>query len=269
MNLKMVARGQKRKLHVEDDSGGVSAWDNQLQFVLDISMEKFNKDQAQVEPCLLRSVLINNTLRQVQSEVRAQVHSISNVKNPTSQISALSELGFPQKPTVVDHTAKWEAENAENDFMGWMSDDDFSLSSAISGILKDLDAVIDGSCASHWAPLGSIDNLTLTGVSLCPLTNLRSEKLISTPLSCSKTKATCPCPQDLTLDKLLDIDASLFEPEVNLQNDDQAKCRLSTLSNSPSASSSAFVPPVQTPALWEFQDLEHVMDFLMQTFPPC
>ncbi len=125
-----MAKGQKRKLHREDEGGG-SAWQSQLQSVLDISMDKFHRDQALVEPCLLRSVLINNTLRQVQSEVRAQVESLSAVKIPTK---LKPEPDFPQLPPPVEHNAplfSLNAENMEDDFMAWTSEEDLSLSSAI------------------------------------------------------------------------------------------------------------------------------------------
>lgn len=262
----MVAKGQKRKLHREDEGGG-SAWESQLQSVLDISMDKFHRDQALVEPCLLRSVLINNTLRQVQSEVRAQVESLSAVKIPTK---LKPEPHFPQLSPPVEHNAPLfspNAENMEDDFMAWTSEEDFSLSSAISAILKDLDAVIDagqGPCASQRAPLSSLENLTQY-----PLRTERTSDIASS----IKTEVMCPgYPQDVDLDKLLlDIDTSVFEPEVNLLQgfsataDDLVKY-LPSLSKSPSASSSSSIVS-HSQATWEIQELEHVMDILMRTYP--
>ncbi|XP_026109974.1 SERTA domain-containing protein 3-like [Carassius auratus] len=262
----MVARGQKRKLHREDGGGG-SARESQLQSVLDISMDKFLRDQALVEPCLLRSVLINNTLRQVQSEVRAQVESLSPVKIPTK---LKPEPDFTQLSPPAEHNASLSSPNAENtedDFMVWTSEEDFSLSSAISAILKDLDAVIDagqGPCASQRAPLRSVENLTP-----CPL---RTERT-SAVASFAKTELMCPVrPQDAALDKLLlDIDTSVFEPELNLLQgfsvtaDDLVKY-LPSLSKSPSASSSSSLVS-NGQAMWEIQEIEHVMDILMRTYP--
>uniref|UniRef100_A0A671KC85 Zgc:113340 n=1 Tax=Sinocyclocheilus anshuiensis TaxID=1608454 RepID=A0A671KC85_9TELE len=178
----MVAQGQKRKLHKEDERR--------------FSMGKsFHRDQALVKPCLLRSVLINNTLRQHNAPLLSP-----------------------------------NAENIEDTFMAWTSEEDFSLSSAISGILKDLDAVIDagqGPCASQRAPLSSVENLTP-----CPLRTERTSDMASS----IKTELMRP------LDKLLlDIDTAVFEPEVN---------RLQGFS-----------------ATWEIQEIEHVMDILMRTYP--
>ncbi|KAL1256351.1 hypothetical protein QQF64_011896 [Cirrhinus molitorella] len=265
----MVAKGQKRKLHREDEGGG-SAWESQLQSVLDISMDKFHRDQALVEPCLLRSVLINNTLRQVQSEVRAQVESLSAVKTK-NQIGLLPEPSFPRSSPSAEHTPLFSLnnENMEDDFMAWTSEEDFSLSSAISAILKDLDTVIDasqGPCASQRAPLSSVENLTQYQ------SGLRTERM-SDMASSIKTEAMCPgCPQDVALDKLLlDIDTSVFEPEVNLLQgfsvtaDDLAKY-LPSLSKSASASSSSSLVS-HGQATWEIQEIEHVMDILMRTYP--
>lgn len=265
----MVAKGQKRKLHREDEGGG-SAWESQLQSVLDISMDKFHRDQALVEPCLLRSVLINNTLRQVQSEVRAQVESLSAVKIPTQTKNQTGLHPQPKlSPPTEPHTPLFSlnTENMEDDFMAWTSEEDFSLSSAISAILKDLDTVIDagqGHCASQRAPLSSVENLTQY--------SQRTERT-SDMASSIKTEAMCPgFSQDVALDKLLlDIDTSAFEPEVNLLQgfsvtaDDLVKY-LPSLSRSPSApSSSSLVSHGQ--ATWEIQEIEHVMDILMRTYP--
>uniref|UniRef100_A0A8C2I5M9 Zgc:113340 n=1 Tax=Cyprinus carpio TaxID=7962 RepID=A0A8C2I5M9_CYPCA len=262
----MVAKGQKRKLRREDEGGG-SARESQLQSVLDISMDKFHRDQALVEPCLLRSVLINNTLRQVQSEVRAQVESLSAAKIPAK---LKPEPDFTQLSPPAEHHAPLSSPNAENtedDFMAWTSEEDFSLSSAISAILKDLDAVIDvgqGPCASQRAPLSSVENLTQ-----CPLRTERTSDMASS----IKTELMCPgCPQDVALDKLLlDIDPSVFEPELNLLQgfsvtaDDLVKY-LPSLSKSPSASSSSSLVS-RGQATWEIQEIEHVMDILMRTYP--
>ncbi|XP_048025303.1 SERTA domain-containing protein 3 [Megalobrama amblycephala] len=273
----MVAKGQKRKLHREDEGRG-AAWESQLQSVLDISMDKFHRDQALVEPSLLRSVLINNTLRQVQSEVRAQVESLSAVKILSkSQTHSGSEPDFPRGPPPSEHNAplfSLNAENMEDDFMAWTSEEDFSLSSAISVILKDLDTVIDaggqGPCAPQRAPLGSVENLTGDArLAQYPLSGSRAEKT-SDLMPSIKMEAACPgCPQEVSLDKLLlDIDTSVFEPEVNLLqglSDDLAKY-LPSLSKSPSASSSSSLDS-HGQATWEIQEIEHVMDILMRTYP--
>ncbi|XP_026086901.1 uncharacterized protein LOC113061727 [Carassius auratus] len=254
----MVAKGQKRKLRREDEGGG-SAWRSQLQSVLDISMDKFHRDQALVEPCLLRSVLINNTLRQVQSEVE----SLSTGNNPTK---SKPEANFPQwSPSAEHHTPLFSlnAENTDDDFMAWTSEEDFSLSSAISSILKDLEAG-QGPCASQRDPLSSVENRTQRP--------LRTERT-SAVASSVKTEQMCPGRlQDVGVDRLLlDIDTAVFEPEVNLLQgfsvtaDDLVKY-LPSLSKSTSASSSSSLVS-HGQATWEIQEIEHVMDILMRTYP--
>ncbi|XP_077104582.1 SERTA domain-containing protein 3 [Siphateles boraxobius] len=278
----MVAKGQKRKLLHREVEGRGGAWESQLQSVLDISMEKFHRDQALVEPSLLRSVLINNTLRQVQSEVRAQVESLSAVKIPTkSQTHSGLEADLPSvTPASTEHNAplfSLNDENTEEDVMAWTSEEDFSLSSAISVILKDLDTVLDAGqgpcCAAPRAPLGSVENLTGDArLTQCPLSSSRTER---TPNMVPFIKSEAAClgrPQDVALDKLLlDIDTSVFEPEVNLLQgfsvtaDDLVKY-LPSLSKSPSASSSSSLDS-HGQATWEIQEIEHVMDILMRTYP--
>lgn len=273
----MVAKGQKRKLVQREVEGRGGAWESQLQSVLDISMEKFHRDQALVEPSLLRSVLINNTLRQVQSEVRAQVESLSPVKIPTkSQTHSGLEPDFPSGSPSTEHNAplfSLNDESMEEDVMAWTSEEDFSLSSAISVILKDLDTVIDagqGPCAPPRAPLGSVENLT--GDARLTQSSSRTERTSNLVPSIKSEAACLGGPHDVALDKLLlDIDASVFEPEVNLLQgfsvtaDDLVKY-LPSLSKSPSASSSSSLDS-HGPATWEIQEIEHVMDILMRTYP--
>lgn len=271
----MVAKGQKRKLHGDYESDG-SIWESQLQSVLDISMDKFHRDQALVEPSLLRSVLINNTLRQVQSEVE----SLSAVTIPTESQTYTEfhlESNFPKGSPLMDHNAHMyslSTQNTDEDLMAWSSEDEFSLSSAISAILKDLDAVIDvgpGPCVSQRAPLGSIENVT--GDGKLTQSGLRTDRTSDIISSSSKIDIMYPsCPQDVALDKLLlDIDTTVFEPEVNfLQGfsvtaDELVKClpSMSKASSLDSPSSSM----CHTQAAWEIHEIEHVMDILMRTCP--
>lgn len=142
--------------------------------MLDISIEKFQRDLTLVEPSLRRSVLIANTLRQIQSE---ELMSSANdarssldvpVKTPPAPIqnsvlqSNLSHHGPVQSfPAVAVHPL------TENSGDGWMStspEEEFSLSTAISSILKELDVEgsPDGSQPFLYpqrTPLGSIENL--------------------------------------------------------------------------------------------------------------
>ncbi|KAA0714739.1 Cell division cycle-associated protein 4 Hematopoietic progenitor protein [Triplophysa tibetana] len=263
----MVAKGQKRKIHGDYETGG-SVWESQLQSVLDISMDKFHRDQALVEPSLLRSVLINNTLRQVQFEVE----SLSEVGNPKSQTYTELQLesDFSRDSSLMSHNTQ-----TDEDVIAWSSEDEFSLSSAISSILKDLDAVIEaggpGPCVSQRGPLGSIENVTGDGkFSQSGLKTQRTTDIIS---SSSKIDMMYPSGlQDVALDKLLlDIDTTVFEPEVNflqgfsVNADELLKCLPSMSKSSSLDSPSSSINHGQP--TWEIHEIEHVMDVLMRTCP--
>ncbi|KAK2894991.1 hypothetical protein Q8A67_012220 [Cirrhinus molitorella] len=221
----------------------------------------------------------NSTGRTREEDLRGKVSSspcwtspwISSTVTRLLWSPAYCEPSFPRSSPSAEHTPLFSLnnENMEDDFMAWTSEEDFSLSSAISAILKDLDTVIDasqGPCASQRAPLSSVENLTQYQ------SGLRTERM-SDMASSIKTEAMCPgCPQDVALDKLLlDIDTSVFEPEVNLLQgfsvtaDDLAKY-LPSLSKSASASSSSSLVS-HGQATWEIQEIEHVMDILMRTYP--
>ncbi|GAA6106623.1 SERTA domain-containing protein 3 [Tachysurus ichikawai] len=142
----MVAQGLKRKLHDHVRDPG---WENQLQSVLNISIDKYQRDQAMVEPSLRRSVLITNTLRQARTHMEA----VSGIENPMKKIpthrSATCFRQEPGKPGGFEDT--------DDDFM-----EDLSLSTAITTILKNLDTALDGSSGSSTpqrSPLASVENL--------------------------------------------------------------------------------------------------------------
>lgn len=180
----MVARGLKRK-HLDDvrDPG----WENQLQSVLDISIDKYQRDQALVEPSLLRSVLITNTLRQARTHMEAH---ISENENPTHHSATCfrQELGTPSG-----------FEDTNDDYM-----EDLSLSTTISAILKNLDTALDGSSGSsvpQRSPLTSVENLTGDRTWTCKR---------------SLNKSFSNHLQDSVLDDLLaDFDSSICERELS------------------------------------------------------
>lgn len=168
----MTSKGLKRKFPAEAEEMGPN-WEHQRQSVLDISIEKFQRDLTLVEPSLRRSVLIANTLRQIQSE---ELMSCANdaslfpvVKSPPAPMqnsflqNNLSHHGPVQSfPAVADcHPL---TENNGDDWMSTSPEEEFSLSTAISSILKELDVEgsQDGSLPSlcpQRTPLGSLENL--------------------------------------------------------------------------------------------------------------
>ncbi|XP_053356730.1 SERTA domain-containing protein 3 [Clarias gariepinus] len=182
----MVARGLKRKLHADVRDPG---WENQLQSVLNISIDKYQRDQTLLEPSLLRSVLITNTLRQA----RTQMETVSEIEIPVKKNQTqhpapcfCQELGTPSG-----------FEDMDEDFT-----EDLSLSTAISAILKNLDTATDGSSGSS-APQRS---------PLASLENIKGDKMCKR----SPNKSLSNHRQDNVLDDLfLDFDASKCEEEMN------------------------------------------------------
>ncbi|TSR87312.1 Estrogen-related receptor gamma [Bagarius yarrelli] len=178
----MVARGLKRKLCDPVNDPG---WENQLQSVLNISMDKYQRDQALVEPSLRRSVLITNTLRQARTHMEA-VSEIDT--NPMEKFQRHHPATFSQqelaKPSGFEYM--------DDDFM-----EDLSLSTTITSILKNLETALDGSSGSSTSqrsPLASMENRTGDMTSRRSLSNHLQDSILD--------------------DLLLDFDASQCKGEM-------------------------------------------------------
>lgn len=189
----MVARGLKRKLH--NDAGG-AVFEDQLQSVLNISIDKYQRDQALVEPSLLRSVLITNTLRNAKTHMEACCEDQNPAKKPqTYQVGPClqQEHGTP---------AGFDTDAGED------LSEDFSLSTAVSAILQDLDTALESSCGSSGlqrVPLSSVENLA--GDRTCKMNPVKIPNCSVNPSS--------PL-QDMVMDELLlDVDAAVREVEVH------------------------------------------------------
>ncbi|XP_051955173.1 cell division cycle-associated protein 4 isoform X2 [Xyrauchen texanus] len=68
----MLGRGVKRKLSAHEDPAQDMPYPQQRQLVLDLCLDKLQICQRQAEPSLHRSVLLANTLRQIQQEMRQE-----------------------------------------------------------------------------------------------------------------------------------------------------------------------------------------------------
>ncbi|XP_078287184.1 SERTA domain-containing protein 3-like [Rhinoraja longicauda] len=148
----MVGKGVKRKRHAE---GGLDSFQNladcpqsyslKRQLVLNTSLNKMQSGRALPELSLRRTVLIANTLRQIQEEMRLESTQLAS----TVDLEACGpELGLPREPPPSRlSTESYPAGLSDglDDYMPLASDEDFSLSSTINSILRDLDIVIDGS----------------------------------------------------------------------------------------------------------------------------
>ncbi|XP_026088773.1 SERTA domain-containing protein 2-like isoform X1 [Carassius auratus] len=68
----MLGRGVKRKLSTCEDPALDLPYPQQRQLVLDLCLDKLQSCQRRAEPSLHRSVLLANTLRQIQQEMRQE-----------------------------------------------------------------------------------------------------------------------------------------------------------------------------------------------------
>lgn len=68
----LLGRGVKRKLSTCEDPAQDLPYPQQRQLVLDLCLDKLQSCQRRAEPSLHRSVLLANTLRQIQQEMRQE-----------------------------------------------------------------------------------------------------------------------------------------------------------------------------------------------------
>lgn len=187
----MIIKGQKRKLPPENpDLSDCSSptWESQRQFVFSVSLSKYHHGQELPEPSLRRSVLIANTLRQINLEVTKPLsvdkevlqpcHSfwtplqekesgniftaITTAKCHSAGTAAESKPSFDSCPMISSNALLNGSLCVEDEDWGWMSNDpEFSLSAAISSIVTALDSNIDGNLlAASRTPLRSLENLS-------------------------------------------------------------------------------------------------------------
>lgn len=146
----MVGKGVKRKRHAE---GGLDpsfqkladcpqSYSLKRQLVLNTSLNKMQSGRALPELSLRRTVLIANTLRQIQEEMRVESSQLASTMDLEGCGGA--ELGTAREPPPSRLSTESYPDGLD-DYMPLASDEDFSLSSAINSILRDLDIVIDGS----------------------------------------------------------------------------------------------------------------------------
>ncbi|XP_026234180.1 SERTA domain-containing protein 3 [Anabas testudineus] len=92
----MIMKGQKRKFPPEDmevSDRSSPTWESQRQFVFSVSLSKYQRGQELPEPSLRRSVLIANTLRQINLEAcRAPSFNREMLQPPCSSSSPIQEI---------------------------------------------------------------------------------------------------------------------------------------------------------------------------------
>nr|XP_057936836.1 SERTA domain-containing protein 3 isoform X2 [Doryrhamphus excisus]XP_057936838.1 SERTA domain-containing protein 3 isoform X2 [Doryrhamphus excisus] len=174
----MIMKTHKRKLQTEvseevSDRSSL-AWERQRQFVFSVSMHKYQRDQETPEPSLRRSVLITNTLRQMEacqvSSVGLEVPLPPVVHEPKEQPGVAAHNDLPSS-TKCQRVAPNGGKSAlcvaspplsadDEDWSSLAADPDFSISPTISTILTGLESTLDTSTqACPRAALRSLENL--------------------------------------------------------------------------------------------------------------
>uniref|UniRef100_A0A8C7N769 SERTA domain containing 3 n=1 Tax=Oncorhynchus kisutch TaxID=8019 RepID=A0A8C7N769_ONCKI len=240
----MISKGQKRKLH--DDVVGCmrsATWESERQSVLGISLDKYHRGKALVEPSLRRSVLIANTLRQIHIENKPP----SGLVNLTGPVPPM----VPSNPCTQRESGLGVVNSVEDMEEVWMSSEsDFSLSAAVSSILKELDLAVDGGPgpqAPQRTPFMSIENL---------------------PGDLGSRQAPTCYLHDVKLDELFhDIDTSVFDREMGVRAlsaaaSDELLKYLPSLSSVPSTSPSSFS---LNQSFRDLNELEHIMEILVES----
>ncbi|XP_058490466.1 SERTA domain-containing protein 3 isoform X2 [Solea solea] len=165
----MIMKGQKRKFPPEDvevSDRSSSTWESQRQFVFSVSLNKYQHGQELPEPSLRRSVLIANTLRQINLEACRSV-CVDGPIPPCSSLSALQENEQESSWNKVVPAKHHSAEgviNSDSALTTCPVDSSHhpsnSATTAISSILTALDSNIDWSPqAAQRMPLRSLENL--------------------------------------------------------------------------------------------------------------
>ncbi|XP_030008961.1 SERTA domain-containing protein 3 isoform X2 [Sphaeramia orbicularis] len=220
--LKMIMKGQKRKLPPEDvevSDRTSLAWESQRQFVFSVSLSKYQRGQELPEPSLRRSVLIANTLRQI---------SLEPCRAPPVDME-LSLQSLPCSSTSTVQAKEWDNTHGgtvtmQNNHLTLASPPLVSSCSspAISSILSSLDSTIDGSSqTAARTPLRALENLSDGGVSALKQGLRWSGGNWEQPEECrareniSVEAMRSSYLGDLTVDDLFqDIDTSLLERDM-------------------------------------------------------
>ncbi|KAL0972860.1 hypothetical protein UPYG_G00195620 [Umbra pygmaea] len=271
----MISKGQKRKLHDDDVVGDVrsAAWESQRQSLLDISLEKYHRSHDCMEHSLRRSVLIANTLKHMHPENRPLSGSVTWAGPMPSGVPpcTMRESGpgvLTNGDVVVDMEHEWLS-----------SESDFSLSAAVSSILKELDMTMAGGPGpgTQSLPFKPAANLAADlGLKQYPSGNWSSERCAegcrtSERVVFADTEEVVRSSYDGTLDDLLhDINTSVFEREMGAIGvrdisgaaSDELLKYLPPLTSVPSSSQ---LPISLSQSAMNLNELEHIMEMLFQS----
>ncbi|XP_075463093.1 SERTA domain-containing protein 2-like [Ascaphus truei] len=164
----MPTKGTKRKFSDWEEAGidghpslRAEGYSFIRQSLLNMSLDKFNKGRMMVEPSLRRSVLIANTLRIIQEEIRRDNSCpVLGMGVPGTDYPSPGDVGGlrDQSPRIVTETHPSSIpEDLENILLS-SAEEDFSFSAAISSILRELENVSDEGSPQNLLRLSGIQD---------------------------------------------------------------------------------------------------------------
>lgn len=273
----MLGRGRKRKFDCEEtmtdftcasDCNRSMPYSHQRQLVLNMCLNKLQSYKMLAEPNLRRSVLIANTVRQIQEETRQEATQLPGIVDHEITPNSLMYTGndFLESSSLnlpfgihTDFTRdSWPSENPVENLME-VTDDD--MSSAISSILKDLDFVEDISPIPSLGPVADEPPKPVE-------TGFKAERQDTRGGECvfgsfELTSSTSYL-KDLSVDDIFDdIDTSMYDSDVGfsflvsprMQPTLEEPLKLYTLCNN----SSNNMQVCRT----DLNDLDHIMEILV------
>ncbi|XP_030070625.1 SERTA domain-containing protein 2 [Microcaecilia unicolor] len=278
----VVGRGLKRKLSECEESMAdlFSAFDTsrnlpyalQRQLVLNMCLSKLQSYKMLVEPNLHQSVLIANTVRQIQEEMRQETsQQATNVCNTVTSsvynctgidltgisLHLSSGLNNPESHACGSCSVETPIENS----LMMVSDDD--MSSAISSILKDLDFMEDINPSPCLSSAGDDQPKALESTGL-KLENDKLEPKAECVFGSFEISNSTSYLKDLAIDDIFeDIDTSMYDSDLYFPPFLPPKPPLASseemLKAFPSCNSSSANSICRT----DLSDLDHIMEILV------
>ncbi|KAM4664070.1 SERTA domain-containing protein 2-like isoform 1-T3 [Discoglossus pictus] len=251
------------------DSNRNMPYSHQRQLVLNMCLNKLQNYKMLVEPNLHRSVLIANTMRQIQEETRQEASQLPGVLYNDIASNNLTYAGNDSMERsmnlpcgmITDFTRDpWLSESPVDNFME-VSDDD--MSSAISSILKDLDFVEDISPSqSLGAVVDDQPKPLVYGSKLSDKVDSKGAECVFGSFEISSSTSYL---KDLSVDDIFDdIDTSMYDSDFSFSSLILAKMQPPSedtlkLLASCSATPNSTIQVCRT----DLNDLDHIMEILV------
>ncbi|XP_044128795.1 SERTA domain-containing protein 2-like [Bufo gargarizans] len=272
----MLGRGLKRKLNDHDetmtdfscayDCPRTMPYSHQRQLVLNMCLNKLQSYKMLAEPNLHRSVLIANTVRQIQEETRQEASQLPGVMGgdlPANMYPGSDSLDTSLNlPFGIDADFTRDSWPNENPLDSLMEVTDNDMSSAISSILKDLDFVEDISPSAAQSPAVDEPPKPMESGSKGEKQDLRGTECVFGSFELTSSTSYL---KDLSVDDIFDdIDTSMYDSDFSfsslmsprMQPTVEEPLKLYTMCNN---SSNSNLQVCRT----DLNDLDHIMEILV------